>query len=153
MEEYQNSSFDKDNSDLLSDIPAAVVAGNSEHNPTPPEDAQTAVNEPVQAEHTEQAEPTPETKPRKAPPDTSVMKVSAFMGALVLLSIPVFNFIYAVKWSFGRGVNRNRRNLGIASLLLQLIVLCLIIGGCVIAKYQFNYDVIAHLLDLILPKR
>ena len=152
MEEYQNSSCGKDNSDLLSDIPAAVVAGNSEHNPASSEDVQ-AVNEPVHTAYAEPAEQPQEAKPRKAPPDTSVMKVGSFMGALVLLSIPIFNFIYAVKWSFGRGVNRNRRNLGIASLLLQLIVLCLIIGGCVIAKYQFDYDVIAHLLDFILPKR
>lgn len=132
MEDLQNSSF-AGNDDLLSDIPPAVVAGNDEH-AAPPEE-----------------EPQPE-KPRKTPPDTSVMKVSSFMGALVLLSIPIVNFFCAIKWTFRRGNNRNRRNLGIAALLLQLIFVGLVIGGCVIAKYQFGYDVIQHLLDLIFPK-
>lgn len=80
------------------------------------------------------------------------MKVSSFMGALVLLAIPIVNFVCAIKWTFRRGNNRNRRNLGIAALLLQLIFVGLVIGGCVIAKYQFGYDVIQHLLDLIFPK-
>ena len=132
MEDLQNSSF-AGNDDLLSDIPPAVVAGNDEHAAPPVE------------------EPQPE-KPRKTPPDTSVMKVSSFMGALVLLSIPIVNFFCAIKWTFRRGNNRNRRNLGIAALLLQLIFVGLVIGGCVIAKYQFGYDVIQHLLDLIFPK-
>ena len=132
MEDLQNSSF-AGNDDLLSDIPPAVVAGNDEH-----------VAPPVE-------EPQPE-KSRKAPPDTSVMKVSSFMGALVLLAIPIVNFFCAIKWTFRRGNNRNRRNLGIAALLLQLIFVGLVIGGCVIAKYQFGYDVIQHLLDLIFPK-
>ena len=78
------------------------------------------------------------------------------MGALILLFIPIVNFICAIKWTFRRGNNRNRRNLGIASLLLQLIFIGLVIGGCVIAKYQFNYDgqvdVVQHLIDLILNK-
>ena len=91
-------------------------------------------------------------KPRKAPPDTSVLGVGAFMGALILLFIPIVNFICAIKWTFRRGNNRNRRNLGIASLLLQLIFIGLVIGGCVIAKYQFNYDIVQHLIDLILNK-
>ena len=68
------------------------------------------------------------------------------MGALVLLSIPIVNFFCAIKWTFRRGNNRNRRNLGIAALLLQLIFVGLVIGGCV------GYDVIQHLLDLIFPK-
>ena len=41
---------------------------------------------------------------------------------------------------------------GIAALLLQIIFVGLVIGGCVIAKYQFNYDVVQHLIDLIFPQ-
>ena len=122
--------------ELLSDIPAAVTAGTEEHTE--------AVEAPQPAEEPE--------KPRKAPPDTSVLGVGAFMGALILLFIPIVNFICAIKWTFRRGNNRNRRNLGIASLLLQFIFIGLVIGGCVIAKYQFNYDVVQHLIDLILNK-
>lgn len=142
MENLQNSSF-AGNDDLLSDIPPAVVAGNEEHAAPPEEEPQPTAPP--------QEEPQPE-KPRKTPPDTSVMKVSSFMGALVLLSIPIVNFFCAIKWTFRRGNNRNRRNLGIAALLLQLIFVGLVIGGCVIAKYQFGYDVIQHLLNLIFPK-
>lgn len=82
MEDLQNSSF-AGNDDLLSDIPPAVVAGNEEHAAPPEEEPQPTAPP--------QEEPQPE-KPRKTPPDTSVMKVSSFMGALVLLSIPIVNF-------------------------------------------------------------
>lgn len=127
--------------ELLSDIPAAVTAGTEEH------------TEAVEAPQPPAPQPGEEPeKPRKAPPDTSVLGVGAFMGALILLFIPIVNFICAIKWTFRRGYNRNRRNLGIASLLLQLIFIGLVIGGCVIAKYQFNYDVVQHLIDLILNK-
>lgn len=141
MEDLQNSPTGGD--DLLSDIPSAVVAGEDEHSEPPSE-----VSQPP-APPMENSVP---EKPRKAPPNTSVMRVSSFMGALVLLAIPIVNFICAIKWTFRRGNNRNRRNLGIAALLLQFIFVGLVIGGCVIAKYQFNYDVIQHLLDLIFPK-
>ena len=77
MEDLQNSPFAR-NDDLLSDIPPAVVAGNDEHAAPPEEEPQPTAPP--------QEEPQPE-KPRKTPPDTSVMKVSSFMGALVLLSI------------------------------------------------------------------
>ena len=117
-EDLQNSSL-AGNDDLLSDIPPAVVAGNDEHAAPPEEEPQPTAPP--------QEEPQPE-KPRKAPPDTSVMKVSSFMGALVLLAIPIVNFVCAIKF------------------------VGLVIGGCVIAKYQFGYDVIQHLLDLIFPK-
>ena len=148
MEDRQNTSFDGSGDDLLSDIPAAVVAGNEEHTAPPVGTASPSPAEP----HQEEEHPQEEKKPRKAPPDTSVMKVGSFMGALVLLAIPIVNFVCAIKWIFRRGNNRNRRNLGIAALLLQLIFIGLVVGGCVIAKYQFNYDVIQHLLDFIFPK-
>ncbi len=147
MEDRQNTPLDGSSEDLLSDIPAAVVAGNEEHTAPPVGTASPSPAEPQQEEP-----PQEEKKPRKAPPDTSVMKVSSFMGALVLLAIPIVNFVCAIKWIFRRGNNRNRRNLGIAALLLQLIFIGLVVGGCVIAKYQFNYDVIQHLLDFIFPK-
>ena len=97
MEDLQNSSF-AGNNDLLSDIPPAVVAGNDEHAGPPEEEPQPTAPP--------QEEPQPE-KPRKTPPDTSVMKVSSFMGALVLLAIPIVNFVCAIKWTFRRGNNRN----------------------------------------------
>ena len=147
MEDRQNTPLDGSGDDLLSDIPAAVVAGNKEHAAPPAGTASPSPAEPQQEEP-----PQEEKKPRKAPPDTSVTKVSSFMGALVLLAIPIVNFVCAIKWIFRRGNNRNRRNLGIAALLLQLIFIGLVVGGCVIAKYQFNYDVIQHLLDFIFPK-
>ena len=131
------------NDDLLSDIPAAVTAGTAEH--TVP------ASEPPSSPLPPAEEAQPE-KPLKAPPDTSVMKVRSFMGALILLAIPIVNFVCAIKWTFRRGNNRHRRNLGIAALLLQIIFVGLVIGGCVIAKYQFNYDVVQHLIDLIFPQ-
>lgn len=150
-EEHQNNPI-SENDDLLSDIPAAVAVGSEEHGihseeqPVPQPEASLSHEEPSAGSAEE------EKKPRKAPPDTSVMKVSSFMGALILLAIPIVNFICAIKWIFRRGNNRNRRNLGIAAFLLQLIFIALVIGGCVIAKYQFNYDVIQHLLDLVISK-
>ena len=71
------------------------------------------------------------------------------MGALILLGIPVVNFICAIKWTFRRGNNRNRRNLGIAALLLQLIFIALLVGACVIAKYQFGYDLVGHVVEWV----
>lgn len=152
LEEHQNNLISENGDDLLSDIPAAVAAGSEEHGipseeqPVPQPEASLSHEEPSAGSAEE------EKKPRKAPPDTSVMKVSSFMGALILLAIPIVNFICAIKWIFRRGNNRNRRNLGIAAFLLQLIFIALVIGGCVIAKYQFNYDVIQHLLDLVISK-
>lgn len=152
LEEHQNNLISENGDDLLSDIPAAVAAGSEEHGihseeqPVPQPEASLSHEEPSAGSVEE------EKKPRKAPPDTSVMKVSSFMGALILLAIPIVNFICAIKWIFRRGNNRNRRNLGIAAFLLQLIFIALVIGGCVIAKYQFNYDVIQHLLDLVISK-
>lgn len=147
LEEHQNNPI-SENDDLLSDIPAAVAVGSEEHGIHSEEQPEASLSH----EEPSAGSAEEEKKPRKAPPDTSVMKVSSFMGALILLAIPIVNFICAIKWIFRRGNNRNRRNLGIAAFLLQLIFIALVIGGCVIAKYQFNYDVIQHLLDLVISK-
>lgn len=93
------------------------------------------------------AEPAMSTHQKRVP-DTSVMKVRSYMGALVLLAIPVVNLIFAVKWIFTRGGNRNRRNLGIAFFLLFLIGIVVIAAVCIIARVQFDFDMVAYLLEL-----
>ena len=102
LEEHQNNPI-SENDDLLSDIPAVVAVGSEEHGihseeqPVPQPEASLSHEEPSAGSVEE------EKKPRKAPPDTSVMKVSSFMGALILLAIPIVNFICAIKWIFRRG--------------------------------------------------
>lgn len=103
-----------------------------------------------------QPEPVPDPLPsgmeKKPAPDLSVMKVHSFMGALILLAIPIVSFIVSIRWTFRRGINRNKRNLGIAALLLHLLLLFLIIAGIVIADVHFQFSVPGYLLQLILKK-
>lgn len=114
------------------------------------------MEEPVEAPVAPQPAPVPDPLPsgmeKKPVPDLSVMKVHSFMGALILLAIPIVSFIVSIRWTFRRGINRNKRNLGIAALLLHLLLLFLIIAGIVIADVHFQFSVPGYLLQLILKK-
>jgi len=116
------------------------------------------VEQPLEAPPAPQpaADPIPDPLPsgmeKKPVPDLSVMKVHSFMGALILLAIPIVSFIVSIRWTFRRGINRNKRNLGIAALLLHLLLLFLIIAGIVIADVHFQFSVPGYLLQLILKK-
>ena len=134
-----NDSFCEQN-DQMTELSAAAAAV-QEH--SAPEQKPLPTAQPPEEE-----EPHKPEKPHKVV-DTSVMRVRSFMGALILLGIPVVNFICAITWTFRRGNNRNRRNLGIAALLLQLIFIALLVGACVVAKYQFGYDLVGHMVELV----
>lgn len=91
----------------------------------------------------------PRPRKEKRVPDLSVMKVRSFMGALFLLMIPVVNLIMIFKWSFSRGINRNKRNLGLAALFLLLLFIAVFIGACVLAQTQFGFDLAGYLWTFI----
>lgn len=85
-------------------------------------------------------------KREKQPPDLSPMRVSSFMGALILLSIPVVNLIAAFRWTFRRHENRNRRNIGIAFLLLLLLLIAVLAVAVAVSQTFFKFDLLSHLL-------
>lgn len=90
-------------------------------------------------------EPPQKQKKEKQPPDLSVMKVRSFMGALILLAIPIVNLVLAIQWASSRHINRNKRNLGIAALLLMILLTTIMVGVCLFFQSQFQYSIPAHL--------
>lgn len=127
----------------IEDIPPAAT-------PAPPI-PQTAAAVPTKPQpyENEEAQAAPHRKKEKRVPDTSVMKVRSYMGALLLLMIPIVNLIMIFQWAFSRNINRNKRNLGIASLLLLLLFIALFVSACVISKTQFGFDLIGYLWAFI----
>lgn len=99
----------------------------------------------------QKVDPEPLQKPKKEKrvADTSVMKVSSYMGALLLLMIPVVNLIMIFQWAFTRNINRNKRNLGIAALLLLILFIALFVGACILSASQFGFDLAGFLWSQI----
>lgn len=138
----------------------ALDAGHPDPSPEPaPPDPETPIEEIASSEVIPPAESSapnipvttddhraePET-PEKAMPDTSVMGVGAFMGAIILLSLPVFDIIFIIEWAFSRHVNRNKRNLARAALLIRLILVLVFAGVCIAARQWYQFDLLGFLI-------
>lgn len=100
---------------------------------------------------TEDASPAkPVIKKKEKPvPDTSVMRVGAWMGTLILLMIPIFNLFCVIQWAFSRNINRNKKNLGMAGLLLFVIFIVLFVLVCLIAQKWYNLNLVASIWNKI----
>lgn len=57
----------------------------------------------------------------------AVMSTGAYIGSIILMSIPLVGFILMIVWSFGGTYNLNRRNLARAVLILTVIGIALTI--------------------------
>ena len=64
-----------------------------------------------------------------SPSDSSrPLSIGEWMITLIILAIPIANFVFYLYWAFGGSVNVNRRNFCRASVYLFLIVVALYIG-------------------------
>ncbi|PKM52442.1 MAG: hypothetical protein CVV02_01430 [Firmicutes bacterium HGW-Firmicutes-7] len=91
----------------------------------------------VKKEIVQKDKPAPQQKVEKEilPEDlTKPMSVMGYIGTFLLLSIPILNIILLFVWAFGKNVNKNKKNLAIAGLLLTVIyiVLGIIFGATVL---------------------
>jgi hypothetical protein len=55
--------------------------------------------------------------------------VGGFLGMILLQCVPILNIILLFKWSFGRTVNLNRKNLARAILILWILSILIFVGG------------------------
>jgi uncharacterized membrane protein YvbJ len=77
-----------------------------------------------------QPEPKPQSKPESQtqpqPQHTGgVMGVGAYVGSIIVMSLPLIGFIFMIIWACGGTANRNRVNLARAYLILLLIAVLL----------------------------
>jgi hypothetical protein len=56
------------------------------------------------------------------------MSIGAFIGTYLLLAVPLLNIFLLFKWAFGSNVNRNKKNLARAILIISLIVIAIMIA-------------------------
>ena len=112
----------------------------------PPQEAQPTQGNPPADAGMPGGQKVEEAAPEKPVPDTSVMGVGSFMGAIILLSLPVFNIIFIIEWAFSRHVNRNKRNLARAALLVRLILVLVFVGICLAARHWYQFDLLGFLI-------
>ena len=63
------------------------------------------------------------------------MSVTAYLGSIVLMSLPIVGLVMKIVWSLS-SKNRNRRNLAIAYLILTIIAWLLVFaGGFMLAQW------------------
>lgn len=89
------------------------------------------------ATQTEQAKP---QKPEKTKDLNKPISVLGYIGTYIVLGIPILNIILLFVWAFGSNVNKNRKNLSIAILILSLIsmiatIVLTITMGAVIVEF------------------
>lgn len=65
--------------------------------------------------------------------DTAPLRVGQFIGMFLLQYLPLVNIILLFVWAFGSSVNRNKKNIARAALIIAAaaVVLWLLIGGIV----------------------
>lgn len=56
------------------------------------------------------------------------LSTASYVGMFILLSIPIINIIMVLVWSFGSKANINKRNFGVAVLIMALISIILVIA-------------------------
>lgn len=69
----------------------------------------------------------------------------SFAGTILLLSVPVVGFIFAIVWACGGAHNRNRRNFARAYLLLCAIAIVLYL--VLIFVFNINIDTISEIVS------
>jgi uncharacterized membrane protein YvbJ len=77
----------------------------------------------------------------------AVMSTGAYIGSILLMSLPLVGFILMIVWSFGGTYNLNRRNLARAALILTAIgvvvgILIAVLGGIAASSWfdHYGYD-------------
>lgn len=96
--------------------------------------------EPVPAaiQTVERSGESPAARPSYSPDAGPVVGSWGFVGALLLLNLPVAGFIIAIIWAAGAVSNKNLRNLARANLLLLLLFLAVVISLLITTLARFG---------------
>lgn len=62
------------------------------------------------------------------------LRVRDYLLILLIMAVPLVNIIAILKWSFGKGVNINKRNFGRAALILSIVAVMIITASTLLFR-------------------
>lgn len=62
------------------------------------------------------------------------LRVRDYLVILLIMAVPLVNIIAILKWSFGKGVNINKRNFGRAALILSIVAVMIITASTLLFR-------------------